>query len=325
MHRLAPILLLSLASLAGCLGGGGGGDGGGPPADPSTGSIFGLVVDQKVAPVGGVFVALAGTDLNRTTDERGLFNFTGLEPGSYVVTAGKPGFTQAQTTTEVVGGVPNPPLVKVLLERLVTAQPYVETFKLDGYYECAEALPFVVDTCDFAYRTAWQEMNDSGTPPPGPRSAFAYYNTQEIDVPADVFSIVQEGFWEDETIPALWIMVDEWPIDAGCDCSDTFGGADTGKPAYHRIDRYALDGTENTEWTPAGFADASEKPFPAGERVVARGFLPPTESPSPENTDPNSWYSIAQNFRFVILTSIFHNYRAPEGWTYETQDQYPVG
>ncbi|HUR26111.1 MAG TPA: carboxypeptidase-like regulatory domain-containing protein [Candidatus Thermoplasmatota archaeon] len=325
---LAVLLIIVASSLAGCSSGskddGPGGDGKGLDVTKDTGGIRGLVVDQSVTPVAGAHVVLAG-DRNTTSDDQGQFNFTGLAPGDYFLAVGKPGFTGVQVAATVVAGVSEPPIVKVLLERLSQAQPYLDHFKLDGFYECAQAMSFVTDTCDWVPRTAWDSYNESqGSPPPlVPRSAMAYTNTQYIDVPADTYSIIQEGFWTDENVRTLWIMVDATPIDAGCDCSDHYGSVIAENPAYSRIERFAPDGSNNTEFTNDGFGDNAEE-FPSGKSVASRGFIPPQEGVG-SNGDPNTWISVAQNFHFVVITTLFHNYAAPEGWTFETKDQYPVG
>lgn len=325
--QLLALLLLVAGGLAGCSSGPKeeepAGDGALPVTD-TTGGIRGLVVDQSVVPVPGALITLSG-GRNTTSDEAGRFNFTGLQPGDYFLSAGKPGFTGVQVAATVVAGVAEPPIVKVLLERLTTAQPYLDHFKLDGFYECAQAMYFVTDTCDWVPRTAWDAYNESqGSPPPlVPRSALQYSNTQYIDVPADTYTIVQEGFWTDESVRTLWIMVDASPIDAACDCSDHYGSVIAENPAYSRIDRFAPDGSNNTEFTNDGFGDSAGE-FPAGKTVTSRGFLPPQEDPQ-DNQDPNTWVSVAQNFRFVIITTLFHNYAAAEGWTFETKDQYPIG
>ncbi|MEA3136412.1 MAG: hypothetical protein QOC71_693, partial [Thermoplasmata archaeon] len=205
------------------------------------------------------------------------------------------------------------------------AQPFLDHFKLDGFYECAESASFVVDTCDWEYRTAWDEVNDTGNRPPTPRSFFAYYNTQYLDVPMDTFTIIQEGFWTDETVPNLWVMLDATPIDSGCDCSNHYGSMIMANPLLNRLDRFALDGSNNTEFHDAdGFGGAVGE-FPLGMQVASRGFLPPNPSAGPNNPDPTSWHTVAQNFRFIVITTMFHNYAAPDGWTFETKDQYPVG
>ena len=291
----------------------------------TTGGIRGLVVDQAVRPIAGAKVTLTG-GANKTTGPDGLFNFTGLQPGDYFVMVVKPGYKGVQAAASVVAGVADPPIIKVLLEALSSAQPYLESFKLDGFYQCASSVWFDVDTCDWPYRTAWQDANDSGHPLPTPRSAFSYTNTQYIDILGDAYSIVQEGFWTDESVKTFWIMVDKSPIDPVCDCSDSFGGKIMGNPEYQRIDRFKADGTNNTgPWTEDGFGTPSSDPFPAGKTVVARGFLAPATQPGPGATDPNSYYSVAQNFKFTIITTVFHNYVAPDGWTFETQDKYKVG
>ena len=305
--RVRPLLavpFLLLVALSGCAGG---------SSDPledageeapelevtdSTGGIRGIVVDQSIVPVTGAKVVLSG-GRNTTTDEEGLFRFTALEPGDYFVSVTKLGYTSVQQAATVEAGVADPPIVKILLTRLTTAQPYLDHYKLDGYYECGFALPFITDSCDFGYRTAYDEANNTGNPPPGPRSPTAFSNTQFIDVPADTWTIIQEAYWTDETVTAMMISLDETPIDNACDCSDSYMNEVMDQPTYGRLDTFDAETGETSE--------------PAGVTAAARGFLP--------FGDPQ----YALNFRFTIITSLFHNYPAPEGWTFETKDQYPVG
>lgn len=326
---LVAALLLLVAGLAGCSDAGSGKD---PIDDPtelevtdSTGGIRGIVVDAAVVPIGGALVTLSGGQ-NTTSDDAGLFNFTGLAPGDYFLSVGKAGFTGAQASATVVAGVPDPPIVKVLLERLSTAQPYLDFFKLDGFYECAHALVFVTDTCDWVPRTGWDMYNETqGSPPPVvPRSALRYYNTQYIDVGTDTFAIVQEAFWESEAAPVLWIMIDETPIDAGCDCSDSYSNVVSESPTYNRLDRYLPDGSENTEFRADLVNGDQVGTFPAGQTVAVRGFIPFAESPA-SSTDPNTWAYVATNLQFTVITTLFHNYVPADGWTFETKDQYEVG
>ncbi len=166
MRVLAATLPMLALALAGCSGGGGDD---GPQLDvtDTTGGIRGVVVDLAVTPVEGATVAL-NTGATATTAADGLFTFTGLAPGEYFLTTQKIGYIGSQATALVVAGIPDPPIVKVVLERIVGFNPYVETFKMAGFYECAFALPVITDGCDFAYRTAWDEYNNSqGSPPPG--------------------------------------------------------------------------------------------------------------------------------------------------------------
>ncbi|HJQ93447.1 MAG TPA: carboxypeptidase-like regulatory domain-containing protein [Candidatus Thermoplasmatota archaeon] len=308
--RTQPLLLLALLSaalLAGCAGGGSpepldeaGEDAPELEVTDTTGGIRGIVVDQSIVPVAGAKVTLSGGP-NTTTDEEGLFRFTALEPGDYFVAVSKPGYTSVQQAATVVAGVADPPIVKVLLNRLTTAQPYLDFYKLDGFYECGFALPFITDSCDFGWRTGYDGVNEStGSPPPViPRSPTAFSNTQFIDVPVDTWTIIQEAFWTDETVTAMMISLDETPIDNACDCSDSYMNEVMAQPTYSRMDTFDEETGATSE--------------PAGVTAAARGFLP--------FGDPQ----YALNFRFVVITSLFHNYPAPEGWTFETKDQYPVG
>lgn len=299
--------------------------GGGLPVTETTGGIRGLVVDQSIVPVEGARISLS-SGANATSAADGTFNFTGLAPGDHLLQVGKPGYTPVQVTALVEAGVPDPPVVKVLLQAITTAKPYVDHFKLEGFYECSQAVFFVTDTCDWPYRTAWDEANDTGNRPPTPRSALRYYNTQLIDVPEDTFSIVQEGFWEDESVHLFWIMLDGTPIDSGCDCSETWANVIGGpSPLYNRLDRFTPTGENNTEFRADYDGNGVFGRFPNGQTVASRGFIPFQEAPVAESSDPNTWYSVAQNFQFTVVTTLFHNTAAPEGWTFETRDQYKVG
>ncbi|MEA3166564.1 MAG: Carboxypeptidase regulatory-like domain, partial [Thermoplasmata archaeon] len=282
-------------------------DGSGLDVSPTTGGIRGIVVDQAIVPVNGAKITLSGGK-NTTSDEEGLFRFTGLEPGDYFVSVAKPGYTAVQQSASVVAGVADPPIVKVLLTRLTTAQPYLDHFKLDGFYECAFSYgdpgnPFITDSCDMAVRTAYDGVNETtGSPPPFlPRNVQRNINTQFLDVPMDTYSIVQEGYWTDEAVPVMMILLSSTPIDNACDCSDKdYMDVTMANPTYNRIDRFDEAGKDT-------------EAVPLGESVAARGFL--------------SWEakSTAQNLRFTVITTMFHNYVAPEGWTFETKDQYQIG
>lgn len=327
---LFAILLCGGAALAGCASKA-------PPAPDTstaptlsgvtatTGGIRGLVVDQAVRPLAGAHVTLAG-GANKTTGADGLFNFTNLQPGDYFVQVVKPGYKSVQASATVKAGVVDPPVVKVLLEALSSAQPYLDFFKLDGFYECASSVAVDTDTCDWVYRTGWDVANDTGHQPPTPRSFMEYHNTQYIDVPADTYTLIQEGFWTDESVKKFWVMIDSTPIDSSCDCSlgGTYGNVIGENPIYNRMDRFKADGTNNTDFRSDFTNPKQVGTFPAGATVVSRGFLPFMDSP-PGSTDPNSWYEVAQNFRFTVITSLFHNYVAPDGWTFETQDKYKIG
>lgn len=325
MRSLLALALVAALLLAGCSSGGGSKA---PPldVDDKTGGIRGLVVDQAVSPLAGATISLTGgPDAGKSTESGldGLFNFTGLAPGDYFLSVSKPGYKGSQATATVVAGDAEPAIVKILIERLTTATPYVDHFKLDGFYSCTFALFFITDSCEFVYRTAWDGANETGTQPPVPRNLQDFRNTQYIDVPEDTFTIVQEAFWDSESVPTFWIMIDETPIDNGCDCSDSYGNRIGGFPLMNRLERFDSLGDDNKNFT-TDYSDPIGS-FPLGKTVASRGFIPFQQAPMIDSSDPNTWAATGVNFQFVVMTTLFHNYVPDPAWTFETKDNYPVG
>jgi hypothetical protein len=168
-QRKAPALLFAslfaLALLAGCAGGGNGAD---QPtgedfqdldleATETTGIIRGVVVDEAVRPVAGAVVSLSGsTASNTTTNDDGLFGFSNLQPGPHFVRVSKAGYVAAQASTEVVAGLADPPILKVLLTADPSSAPYVATYVFDGFIECSFSLVAV----GFAACSSAEQFND---------------------------------------------------------------------------------------------------------------------------------------------------------------------
>jgi hypothetical protein len=132
--------------MAGCAGDGGndGSSATGPTFDDldlaptaTTGILRGIVVDDAIRPVAGATITLQGDDPREATStEAGTFGFDSLAPGPYFLTVSKPGFLAAQASAEVVAGVAEPPVVKVLLGIDAANQPYVEAYVFSGFIEC---------------------------------------------------------------------------------------------------------------------------------------------------------------------------------------------
>lgn len=104
----------------------------------TTGAILGVTVDEAIRPLEGVAVQLQGIDQPVTvqTDATGRFAFDDLEPGTYFIQAVKPGYAPAQTSAEAVAGDADPPIVRVLLARDVSQQPYVVAQQWQGFIVC---------------------------------------------------------------------------------------------------------------------------------------------------------------------------------------------
>src|SRR5688572_24733399 len=144
--RAAAVVLIVL--LAGCSGGGEGAEAADDGFDDlevevsaTTGAIRGIVVDERITPIEGAGITLRGPNVEQTatSDAEGRFSFSTLAPGTYFLEVASLLHQSAQTTVDVVAGVAEPPITKVLLSRLFTQEPFVEQYKHDGFIQCNQA------------------------------------------------------------------------------------------------------------------------------------------------------------------------------------------
>ncbi len=105
------------------------------------GVIRGVVVDQTIMPIADATIQITGNGASTTSDADGAFLFVDLEPGSYFLEIKKPGYEPVQANSDVVAGVTDPAIVKVLLERKTSGIPYAETIPFSGYVQCAIGAP----------------------------------------------------------------------------------------------------------------------------------------------------------------------------------------
>ncbi len=113
-------------------------------ATAETGVIRGVVVDAAIRPIAAVTVTVTGpdgadsvTDYVAETAESGAFAFGKLEPGVYTVRAEKLGYVAATQQTDVLAGLDEPPVVKLLLETDPSTRPSFQVFKFDGFIDCS--------------------------------------------------------------------------------------------------------------------------------------------------------------------------------------------
>jgi hypothetical protein len=139
--RLPPLAVLALLLLAGCTGGSDGAgtdapediDFGDAKATDTTGIIRGLVVDLAIRPLPGATILMAQDNRTTTSGADGQFAFDGLQPGTYFLFVSLTNYTTMQTQAEVVAGVDEPPITRILLERLESTRPYLETVTKTGF------------------------------------------------------------------------------------------------------------------------------------------------------------------------------------------------
>ena len=107
-------------------------------ADGTTGIIRGVVVDEAIRPIAGVAIALTGASTASTqTNADGLFGFSRLAPGTYFLSASKPGHVPVQQSVEVAAGQADPPTTRILLAADPETRPYSETYQFEGYIACS--------------------------------------------------------------------------------------------------------------------------------------------------------------------------------------------
>lgn len=148
MRFLTPLLAALALVLAGCSGGGGKAEedptaGLGLEPTATTGIIRGVVVDETITPVSKVAITIASLKRTVESNDVGAFGFEGLDPGTYFLSASKPGYKAVQQSAEVEAGVAEPKITKIQLAADPTTRPTFEVFHFQGYLECsALAGPF---------------------------------------------------------------------------------------------------------------------------------------------------------------------------------------
>lgn len=183
VHR-GPLLLALLATatfvLSGCSGPRAEANAGPQDAVPAeTMTIVGLVQNATFAPVSGAHVAVRMTDHTATTDAGGLFSFTGLPLGIYLVDVSADGFANATLSAE--------PRLNVSLSFVLVAPaaavPEPVTTHFTGYFQCAFEALIIPGSCDFFLNGTGQDVfEDQSTFTTGLGPA---WSTAVIDVDFD--------------------------------------------------------------------------------------------------------------------------------------------
>jgi hypothetical protein len=302
---LAVLALLSMV-LAGCSGGGG--------ADPTddvptlevtstTGGIRGVVVDSSIRPIKEATVEVEGVGKSVTTDETGLFAFSGLDAGNYFVKASHPLYDLQQQNVEVQAGVADPKPVKFLLNRVVLETPYLNTIKFDGFIVCS----INVDQVGYSEECG-EGVGVPCAPDPVPpnvtpcgRVGGQGNNAVQMDftVGAGAKSIVLEQVWQptSEAGRAFFTLVStEWLCDPFCGGNSLFT-MDGESPLLGRADEEEMADNEiqpdSTIITSFTYASLSSNPAgavlnqPFQNFVTIAYYLPLPEGWSFVNGDPD--------------------------------------
>jgi hypothetical protein len=167
-------------------------------ATETTGVIRGVVVDEAIRPLTNATVHLSGTGTGQTTTNAdGLFGFAGLEPGPYFLRVEKAGFGPAQASADVVVGVSEPDVVKVLMTADPTTAPYVSAYVFDGFIECSfslVAVGFAACSSASAFNDKFSDNYTLDRLPDWAQSEMVWKSTQTVSSGLDlVYSIPPRG------------------------------------------------------------------------------------------------------------------------------------
>ena len=271
-------------------------DGLGLQADKDTGVIRGVVVDEAIRPVPGVTIALSGVGAGETkTEDNGLFGFSRLAPGSYFLSASKPGFLPVQQSVEVVAGDADPPITKILLTADAATTPFAQTYHFDGYIECSGS--FVA--AGLAACSAAGLPNDRfiveyeiERPPQWIQSEMHWSSTQALSPELDlVYSQPGEG-----------ALMDNW--------AEAYGPS----PLLIQVDETL----------------AANRSIGAGENLLLRVFNQPVEGTEPAGCVPRpvlggctTGLGVTVSQKFDIYTNVFYGYAPPADWRFADNGPYP--
>jgi hypothetical protein len=281
----------------------------------TTGAIRGIVVDERIAPIGEATVGLKGANVEQsaTTDDQGRFAFSNLQPGTYFLAVTALLHQDGQTSVEVVAGVAEPPIVKVQLPRLFTQQPFVEQTKVDGFIQCNQAgvvygsAPCITDF------TGQASGPLNGTGPCTP-SGCAPQLRRVLTEQRGFRSSVGPG-WQTLVLEMTWQESSETFDRMGI----TFSYNETQRPASHWYARSDSTSPMRME-IKTGVVDDTHQGEP--EMIPPEGhsdlyyFVGVRQSTFPVP-------SVAVNQQFQLFTTWFYYGLPPEGWSLVNGDPLP--
>lgn len=306
MRALLTVASLLLLALAGCSDSPGAGDdevfdGLDLQVSSTTGLVRGVVVDDAIRPLANATVTLRqadGADLTASTPATGAFAFDQLAPGTYFLFVEALGYLGSQTSADVVAGVADPPIIKVVLARdLSFVAPFYEQFVFEGYIECSMGAGSPVV---YAYYSACSNSDPVTGQPVFPNDQFA----TEQEVTGYPKWVQSEMVWEStqsvsQSLAHNFFYVDPDETDGIHDL--TVEGM---SPLINTMDEETakeyLEGLDYEEGDPL--------------EVRFRIFTRATDGTGP---------ALTVQQRFTVYTTVFHGYTPPEGWTFFSAGEVP--
>jgi hypothetical protein len=302
--RALAALPLLLVALAGCA------SSGDPPADEVTpadfeeleleatdtkGIVRGVVVDDAIRPIGGASIELRGGATTRSTESSpdGLFGFDELDPGTYFLQVSRAGFRTTQVSAEVVAGVEDPPILRVLLATdLSFVAPFYEQYIFEGFIECSTG---AAAGGGYAYLSACSSSEELF---PNDKFATSYDLRQYPDW------VQSEMVWESTQALSRSLAHNfHYP-----DPDETDGQKDLSVEGESPLTNTMDNGTAKE------YIEGLD--FEPGDNLTLRMriFTRATDGTGP---------ALTLQQRFTVYTTIFYGYLPPEGWTLRETGEVP--
>lgn len=169
-ERAAEVMPESLAQLSG-------------PSDDelarTPGSLHGLVRTAALEPVPNATVEDGRLSLTTTTDAAGTFVLDGLTTGEHLLSISAFGYLTHSVKVQTQNGTAL--AIEIVIERMASAEPYVETRELAGFLSCAALVG--------------EERHDCASADPNHRDVF------EFDLAGSGKNVVLELVWDPADTP----------------------------------------------------------------------------------------------------------------------------
>lgn len=335
--RSLVALLLAATALGGCASQGSDNpliDGLGLQATPTTGVVRGVVVDDAIRPLAGVGVVLAGAGQGKeratTTNANGLFGFEAVEPGTHFLRVAKLGYAETQQSVQVEAGDSTPPLVKVQLVAVPGAAPYVQSFKFNGFLECALSAAALCSVFNGPTCGVSEPQTGTELPCTGNVTNDNFASVVPVEKPPQL--VQSEIVWTTTTAASdqLWLWHSQADKATGayngsCNCwaqgtspllmatnettaeENSYG---TWHDVYLRVFTGSIEGTRNPLDNPGCYPGDPAKP---AFDVIGR---------DPDVYCGGVGYSAEQGF--TIYTHVFYGYLPPAGWRFTATPDVPT-
>jgi len=161
------LLILAVLTITGCGAGGGGGGGGSVGPITSTGSVQGIVTDDRYrAAVAGVLVQVVGQSLQTTTSGTGFYRIDNIPAGNQVLYFSKSGYVPTSLSITVVANT----VTTYDLPDFAPSRPQV-----DGINPTSAPVQSAITINGFGFGTSQGTVTFAGTPAGG---IITWSNTQ---------------------------------------------------------------------------------------------------------------------------------------------------